>query len=52
VATIARGAFAAGDHPARWDGNDDAGRRVPTGVYFARLATEAGVATGKIVVSR
>ena len=52
VATVARGAYGAGEHPARWDGNDDAGRRVPTGVYFARLATEDGVATGKIVVSR
>lgn len=52
VAVLARGAFEAGAHPARWDGNDEAGRRVPTGVYFARLVTEDGVATGKVVVAR
>ena len=50
VAVVARGAFGAGSHAARWDGNDEAGRRVPTGVYFARLVTEDGVATQKVVL--
>lgn len=31
--------LAAGMHPTRWDGRDDAGTRVPPGVYFVRLET-------------
>ncbi len=33
----------------RWDGTDDQGRVLPGGIYFARLETEKGTVTGKIV---
>lgn len=42
VRTIEDGARAAGPHAADWDGKDEAGTRVPAGVYFARLAIEDG----------
>jgi hypothetical protein len=37
VRELARGTLAAGEHRARWDGRDDAGRAAPSGIYFARL---------------
>jgi hypothetical protein len=33
-----------------WDGQDDAGRRVPAGIYFARLALGAQVFSKRLVV--
>ena len=37
VRTLAQGVFAAGQHQIVWDGNDDRGATVPTGVYVMRL---------------
>jgi hypothetical protein len=37
VRTLADGAFAAGRHQVGWDGRDEAGRAVSSGVYFYRL---------------
>jgi hypothetical protein len=37
IATLASGHHAAGRHEAVWQGRDDAGRSVPSGVYLARL---------------
>jgi hypothetical protein len=37
VRTLASGTYEAGRHQLRWDGLDDRGRSVVTGVYFARL---------------
>jgi hypothetical protein len=42
LATVVQGRFAAGGHDVRWDGRDDAGRRQPSGLYFARLTDGAG----------
>jgi hypothetical protein len=36
VRTLADGDMAAGEHALQWDGRDDAGRTVASGVYFAR----------------
>ena len=33
----------AGERTLRWDGRDDAGRTVETGLYFARAVTATGV---------
>jgi hypothetical protein len=39
----------AGYHTVVWDGNDDTGRKVPTGVYFYRLETDEFHAVRKLV---
>ena len=40
----------AGDHRVVWDGRDDAGRRVPSGVYLCRLRAGGRVAARKMVL--
>jgi len=42
----------AGDAIARWDGIDGAGRRVASGIYFARLDIDGRTACGKLVALR
>ena len=44
VATLASGSRAAGTYALRWDGRDDAGRRLASGEYLYRL--EAPAMTG------
>jgi YVTN family beta-propeller protein len=41
-----------GLYEARWDGRDESGAVVATGVYFVRLETEYGAATGKVTMVR
>ncbi|HDQ99419.1 MAG TPA: hypothetical protein ENN51_03940, partial [candidate division WOR-3 bacterium] len=45
VRTLVSGRTGQGRHSVRWDGRDDAGRRLPAGVYFCRLDADesAGV---------
>lgn len=50
VATPWRGT-ASGDQTARWDGADEAGRRVASGVYFARLRVGAQTSVKRVVVA-
>ena len=33
-----------------WNGTDDAGRQVPTGVYFVRLEADGQIATDKAIL--
>ncbi|MBI5168481.1 MAG: T9SS type A sorting domain-containing protein [Candidatus Eisenbacteria bacterium] len=49
IATLARGARAAGLHEARWDGRDARGVPSPGGVYFARLVTDSGALTRRVL---
>ena len=50
VRVVAEGAFeAATSHRVAWDGRDDHGATVPSGVYFARLESRLGVATARLV---
>ncbi len=42
----------AGTHTARWDGRDDAGRGVASGVYVARLQADGVVLTRRLVLLR
>ncbi|MBP7669010.1 MAG: FG-GAP repeat protein [Candidatus Eisenbacteria bacterium] len=42
----------AGRHVARWDGRDEEGWRVPSGVYLARVQAGSSVRTAKIVRTR
>ena len=39
IRMLADGAFAAGDHQLAWDGRDQAGNKVSSGVYFYQLKT-------------
>ncbi len=52
LATVARGEFLAGRHTVRWDGADQQGRAMPSGVYVARLSTTAGAASLKLNLVR
>jgi flagellar hook assembly protein FlgD len=46
------GELAAGRHQRLWDGTDDQGRSVASGIYFARLASGADHTSASIVVLR
>ncbi len=56
VARIAAGPQAAGEQRLRWDGKDDAGRALPSGVYLARIeftgAAASATGTSKLVLIR
>jgi hypothetical protein len=41
VATLARGSRQAGSHTVRWDGRDDQGQRLASGVYLYRMKSES-----------
>ena len=40
---LAAGTFSAGHHTVEWDGKDEAGRRLPSGLYLARLIGDQGL---------
>jgi len=50
VRRLVAGAFAAGGHGLTWEGDDEAGRPVARGIYFARLVVEGRVSTYKLVL--
>ncbi|MBN1825793.1 MAG: right-handed parallel beta-helix repeat-containing protein [Candidatus Eisenbacteria bacterium] len=51
VTTLADGSFAAGAHDLSWDRRDDAGRPVPSGVYFVRLLAGGRSRMVKLIVA-
>ncbi|MEW6050862.1 MAG: cohesin domain-containing protein [Candidatus Zixiibacteriota bacterium] len=50
VRTVADGDYAAGNHTVVWDGRDERGESVGSGVYFYRLETPAGNETRKMML--
>jgi len=48
VRSLADRVFPAGEQVLRWDGTDDAGGKVPRGVYFVRTSTQKDA--GRIIV--
>ena len=52
VRTLVAETLPAGAHEQVWDGKDDDGRAVPTGIHFARLSAGAAHATRKLMVLR
>jgi hypothetical protein len=52
VRTLRAGHLQAGAHSLGWDGRDDAGRPVPSGLYGLRLVAEGVALTGRVVVLR
>ena len=49
IRTLASESVPAGPGQIEWDGKDDAGRQVASGVYECRLVTEAGAAVRPII---
>ena len=52
VAVLHQGPQQAGYHRLRWNGCDDAGRPVASGMYLYRLVTADGVLTRKLILLR
>jgi len=52
VRLLVNGRQGAGEHYAFWDGCDETGRPVASGVYFARLKTGEGMAIGRLLLLR
>jgi choice-of-anchor B domain-containing protein len=50
VARLASRAFAAGEHRLAWNGADDAGRRVASGLYVCRLTAAGRSASQKVLI--
>ena len=48
--SLAAGALTAGAHAVDWDGRDDAGRRLASGVYLVRLETGGRQAAARLVL--
>lgn len=49
---LANGAFEAGTHSVEWDGKDDRGHSVGSGVYYVQMVTGEYTATRKITVQK
>jgi hypothetical protein len=52
VRSLVAGWFGAGQHEVVWNGRDDQGRDVPSGVYFYRLTTARASETRRMVLIR
>ena len=52
VAVLQQGPQQAGYHRLRWNGRDDAGRPVASGMYLYRLVTDEAVLTRKLMLLR
>ncbi len=52
IATLMNGYVSAGEHRVVWDGRDDAGNRVASGVYIYRLQAGEFVASRKMLLVR
>jgi flagellar hook assembly protein FlgD len=50
VATLAHGKRKAGSHSSRWDGRDDDGRKLASGVYMYRLEAGGWAETRKLLL--
>ena len=52
VRTLLSGETTAGSHSVTWDGRDDSGKLVSSGVYLSRLTAGKNTATGKMLLLR
>jgi hypothetical protein len=52
VKTLVREPLSPGEHRVSWDGRDDAGRELSSGVYFCHLESSGARKTGKLVLLR
>jgi subtilisin family serine protease len=52
VRRLDQGRYPAGERQVRWDGKDDRGRAVGSGVYYFRVATPDGIENRSVVLLR
>jgi len=52
VRTLDEGSYPAGERVVRWDGKDDHGQRVGSGVYFFHASTPDGVENRRVAILR
>ena len=52
VRWLARGSFGGGEHAVAWDGEDQEGRLLPSGLYIVRLEIEGRALTTRMVAMR
>jgi flagellar hook assembly protein FlgD len=52
VKTLVNGNLAAGNHSVKWDGCDQNGRKVSSGIYVYRLAAGENTSTRRFTVIR
>ena len=52
VRTLVDGRMTPGMQLLRWNGSDDLGRALPSGIYFTRLQTAEGTKTQKVILTR
>jgi len=52
VRSLVNGYFGAGEHQVTWDGRDDAGQKVSSGVYFYMLKAGSVVKTMKMIFAQ
>ena len=50
IRTLHDGTLVAGFHEMPWNGRDDTGRDVASGVYFARIEADGRVATRRMTM--
>ena len=49
---LAEGRFSSGEHHLRWDGHDESGRTLPSGIYYYQLTGEVQTARQKLLLLR
>ena len=52
IRTLLDGDQPAGRHALQWDGRDDAGQRMASGIYFYQLSASEGNPTGRLILTR
>ena len=52
IRTLADATMTAGEHVATWDGRDDSGTSVASGIYYYRLESPKYGATRKMVLMK
>ncbi len=52
IATLAQGLRQAGSYAIHWDGRDEQGRALASGLYFYRLQSAAQIKTRKLLLLR